>query len=53
MLKDINSLGKTLSKSEQKSINGGIRFPIGCRTRRDCFFIDFASACVRNLCVFL
>ncbi len=53
MLKNVSSLGKSLSKSEQKSVNGGIRFPIGCYRRQDCFFVDYASVCINNRCVFL
>ncbi len=53
MLKNVSLLGKSLNKTEQKSINGGIRFPIGCQRRQDCFFIDFASRCVNRRCVFL
>ncbi|WP_024770002.1 hypothetical protein [Aquimarina macrocephali] len=32
-LKDVQQL----DKKQQKTINGGILYPIGCRTRRDCF----------------
>ena len=53
MLKNVNSLGKKLSKSEQKSINGGLRFPIGCQRRQDCYFVDYAVRCINNRCVFL
>jgi len=53
MLKKVSQLGKSLDKKEQQSINGGLRFPIGCVTRRDCFFVDFASRCVNRICVFL
>ncbi|WP_299628056.1 hypothetical protein [uncultured Tenacibaculum sp.] len=53
MLKKVNQLGKSLTKEEQKSVNGGLRFPIGCQTRRDCFFVDFAVRCINNRCVFL
>ncbi|WP_226294132.1 hypothetical protein [Aquimarina algicola] len=43
-----------LSKKEQSSINGGgIIFPIGCRTRRDCFNVtgEFDWACVNRTCI--
>ncbi|NAS29507.1 hypothetical protein GTQ40_00845 [Flavobacteriaceae bacterium R38] len=55
MLKDILKLNgvQQLNKKEQNNINGGVQFPIGCSTRRDCFFIDRAARCVNGLCVFL
>ncbi len=40
-----------LNKEQQRSINGGLQYPIGCRTRRDCFIAtgerDWACA-LRN-----
>ncbi|WP_298510364.1 hypothetical protein [uncultured Kordia sp.] len=55
MLKSILNLegAKELNKKEQGNINGGIRFPIGCVRRSDCFFIDRASRCVNGICIFL
>ena len=55
MLKSILNIKdvQQLDKKAQKSINGGIKFPIGCQTKVDCYFIDRASQCVNNICVFL
>ncbi len=55
MLKTILNVkgAQELNKKEQGNINGGIRFPIGCVRRSDCFFIDRASRCVNRICVFL
>lgn len=49
-LKDVTEL----NKKQQKDINGGdIQFPIGCRTRRDCFIVtgEYDWACVNRVCV--
>ncbi|AXT61566.1 hypothetical protein D1816_14810 [Aquimarina sp. AD10] len=45
-LKDVQQL----NKKQQETINGGIQFPIGCRTRRDCFIVtgEYDWACSRN-----
>jgi len=37
MLKNISKLGATLSKEEQKSINGGFRSRV-CHRNSDCYF---------------
>ncbi|WP_095071250.1 hypothetical protein [Tenacibaculum jejuense] len=39
MLKNIQSLGKSLTNTEQKEVKGGFSNPGGrtCRTNRDCY----------------
>ncbi len=51
MLKQISKQGSILTKKEQKTIKGGeIQYPIGCRTRRDCFEVtgEYDWACIRH-----
>lgn len=55
MLKNIVhvSEAKSLTKEEQKSIQGGAQNPIYCNTRRDCFIAtgEFDWACQYNVCI--
>lgn len=43
MLKNISKLGATLSKEEQKTINGGLATR-RCFTNTDCYFSIFGRA---------
>lgn len=37
MLKNIKNLGKSLTKKEQKEVNGGFVGGMPCRTNKDCW----------------